>query len=573
MINYEYHLTISLFEVKKMRRLWALSITLLMVIAISKILPVEDSSAYKFRGDLGNHGFFDSEVPDNYSLLWSFDSGGFSIQSSPVVVDNKVYFGSTNGRLYCINALTGNEIWNFSTRNSVLSTPCIVDDIVYIGSNDRNIYALDVASGSKLWNYTFARLSAQISSSISVANDLLFVGTDDSYFYALDISDPQSPQLEWEFQTGGWIQSSPAIDWPYVYFGSLDGKIYCLWTENGTEKWNFSSNMTKSRNDIYASPMISGGRVYIGSEDHNLYCLDSISGRLIWNFSLPFYVYSSVAINEDRVFVHGTDFTGNELGRIYALPKDDPNGDGIIDDSEVLWSFKTGDWDGGSSPAVADGKVLVGSTINKLFCLDDESGSELWNLTTGHYIVASPFVFNGIVYITSEDGTLYALGGEQPASLEIEIIPEQSNLKSNRVMGISFVVTYRGFPIEGAFINFEVDSGELSQTGASSWEDGSQRVKYTAPSVSKNTTITVSASAVKYGYPDGESTASFVIEPPSTYKDVKSSDTFSLARYWLYLVAIIALILINILIVVIGRKKGRIEGENSDEKDEGGDLP
>ncbi len=556
-----------------MRRLWAMSITLLMVIVIFNVLPTNDSSAYKFRGDLGNHGVFDSQVPDNYSLLWSFDSGGFSIQSSPVVVENRVYFGSTNGKLYCINALTGNEIWNFSTRNSILSTPCIVDGVVYIGSNDRNIYALDAASGSKLWNYTFARLSAQISSSISVVNDILFVGTDDSYFYALDISDDQSPQLEWEFQTGGWIQSSPAVEWPYVYFGSLDGKIYCLWIENGTEKWNFSSNMTKARNDIYASPMISEGRVFIGSEDQNLYCLDSITGEFIWNFTIPFYIYSSVALHEDKVFVHGTDFTGNRLGHLYAVPKDDPNGDGIISVSEINWTFKTGDWDGGSSPSVADGKVLVGSTTNKLFCLDEETGEELWNLTTGHYIVATPYVYNGIVYITSEDGSIYAIGGDEHAKLEIEIIPEQSNLKSNRVMGISFFVTYRGFPIEGAFINFEVNSGELSQTGASSWEDGSQRVKYTSPSVSENTTVTVSASAVKYGYPDGESTATFVIEPPTSYGDVESSDTFSLVKYWSYILLIIILVVINILIMVIGRRRRGREGEKTDEKDvEGGDL-
>jgi outer membrane protein assembly factor BamB len=550
-----------------------MSITLLMVIAIFNILPAEDSSAYKFRGDLENHGIFDSEVPDNYSLLWSFDSGGFSLQSSPVVVNDMVYFGSTNSRLYCFEALTGNEIWNFSTGNAILSTPCIVGDIIYFGSTDRNIYALDAYSGDKLWNYTFASFFAQISSSLSVVEDLLFVGTDDGNFYALNISNSSSLKIEWEFPTGGYIQSSPAIAWPYVYFGSLDGKIYCLWAENGSQVWNFSSDKTQRDYGVYSSPMVYQGRVYIGSEDKNLYCLDSISGALIWNFSSRFYVYSSVAIHNDKVFVHGTDRTNNELGRIFALPLDDPNGDGTMYESDAIWSFRTRDWDGGSSPTVADGKVLVGSTINKLFCLDEESGEELWNLTAGHYIVASPYIYNGIVYITSEDGSIYALGGDEHAELEIEIIPEQLNLKSNRVMGISFVVTYRGFPIEGAFINFQVDSGELSQTGASSWEDGSQRIKYTAPSVSENTTITVSASAVKYGYPDGQSTANFVIEPPTSYSDIDSSETFSLAKYWLYLALIIGLVVINIIIVVVGRRRKERDGEREDKKEvEGGDL-
>jgi outer membrane protein assembly factor BamB len=549
-----------------------MSITLLMVIAIFNILPAEDSSAYKFRGDLENQGIYESEVPDNYSLLWSFDTG-YSIRSSPIVVGARVYFGSSNGKFYCLEAVTGKELWNFSTGNAIYSSPCIIGDIVYIGSTDQNIYALDAKTGSKLWNYAFAQFSAHVSSSISVVNDLLFVGTDDNSFYALNISNPLSPEIEWEYPTEGDIQSSPAIVWPYVYFGSLDGRTYCLYAENGSEKWNFSSDLSKQFFGVYGSPLVTGGKVYIGSEDTNLYCLDSQTGALIWNFSSQFYVYSSVALHNGRIFIHGTDRNNQYNGRIYALPKDDPNGDGTIDESEVIWSFETKDWDGGSSPIVADGKVIVGSASNQMYCLDEETGEELWNLTTGHYIFASPTVYNGIVYITSEDGSIYAVGGDEHAKLEIEIIPEQSNLKSNRVMGISFVVTYRGFPIEGAFINFEVDSGELSQTGASSWEDGSQRVKYTSPSVSENTTIMVSASAVKYGYPDGQSTATFVIEPPTSYSDVESSESFSLAKYWLYLVLIIGLIVINILIVVIGRRRRRNEGEKEDEKEvEGGDL-
>jgi outer membrane protein assembly factor BamB len=309
-----------------------------------------------------------------------------------------------------------------------------------------------------------------------------------------------------------------------------------------------------SFHSIYASPMISNGRLYIGSEDHNLYSLDAETGELIWNFSAPHYIYSSASVHDGRVFIHTL---GTLNGHIYALPEDDPNDDGIINTSEILWSFETGDWDGGSSPAVANGKVLVGSNDKQLFCLNESTGEEIWNLTTGGGIVSSPAIAYGIVYIGSNDGTLYAVGGSESAPLSIQILPEFPIIKSNRVMGISLIVTYRGQPVEGAFITIDVDFGDLSQQGASTFPDGSQRIKYTAPSVDENTSVTVHARVTKFGYPDGESWERFVVEPPSTYGKVSTSSMFSLSKYWVYIGVLGTLIAINVVIVVLNAKKRR----------------
>jgi hypothetical protein len=182
--------------------------------------------------------------------------------------------------------------------------------------------------------------------------------------------------------------------------------------------------------------------------------------------------------------------------------------------------------------------------------------------------VASPFVANSVVYITSEDGVIYAIGGYEPAVLEVQIIPEFPSIKSNRVMGISFVVTYRDKPVEGAFINVEVDLGNLSQSGASTFGDGSQRIKYTSSEVSQNTTVTVYAKATKSGYPEGNSTTQFVIEPPTSYKELSSGSTISLSKYWVYILVILALIAVNVVIVIIGtRKRNKIKEEpNMDEE-------
>jgi outer membrane protein assembly factor BamB len=76
------------------------------------------------------------------------------IHSSPAVSDNYVIFGSDDGRLYCLDKLNGNLIWNFSPGYTIddkinyLTTPIISDPIidgetVFIGVNG-NIYALSL---------------------------------------------------------------------------------------------------------------------------------------------------------------------------------------------------------------------------------------------------------------------------------------------------------------------------------------------------------------------------------------------------------------------------------------------
>ncbi len=558
-----------------MRKLFTLSVTLLILFAFLSTITPQETEAFMFRGDLHRSGVYDSKAPGNNTLLWSFDTGFYIIQSSPVVVEDRVYFGGDDTKIYCLDAQTGDEIWNYSTGNAVKSTPALLDDILYVGSTDGNFYAIDAIYGEKQWNYTLSTY-AQIWSSPAISNDLIFFGADDGNLYALNISNKNVPALEWVFPTGGLIQSSPAVNWPFVYIGSVDGGVYCIWANNGTQKWVFEP---ADSYDIYSTPTIYNNSVYIGNGKYEiggaLFCIDAQTGEEKWKFLPPgegrfSEIYSSPAVHNHTVFIHAWNKVsgpGDEKGTVFALHDVDPNGDGNITIDEIKWSFTTGDNEGGSSPAVADSKVFVGSTNNKLYCIDEYTGLELWNLSTGGQIVSSPFIANSVVYITSEDGAIYAIGGYEKAMLEIQILPEFPSIKSNRVMGLSFLVTYRNRPVEGAFINVEVDLGNLSQSGASTFGDGSQRIKYTSSEVSQNTTVTVYAKATKSGYPQGNSTAQFVIEPPSSYKQVSSGSTFSLSKYWLYILLILVLIAINVLIIIIGiRKRNKIKEEH--ERDE-----
>ena len=76
----------------------------------------------------------------------SHNSRGFrgrrsAIGSSMAVVGGYVYFGSYDRNVYCLDASTGDKVWNYTTGNTVESCPSISNGYVYVGSWDGNVIA------------------------------------------------------------------------------------------------------------------------------------------------------------------------------------------------------------------------------------------------------------------------------------------------------------------------------------------------------------------------------------------------------------------------------------------------
>jgi len=58
---------------------------------------------------------------------------------------------------------------------------------------------------------------------------------------------------------------------------------------------------------------------------------------------------------------------------------------------------------------VANGVVYVGSHDGNLYALDANSGAERWHFPTKALVGSSPTVGDGVVYFGSDDGGLYAV--------------------------------------------------------------------------------------------------------------------------------------------------------------------
>lgn len=63
-----------------------------------------------------------------------------------------------------------------------------------------------------------------------------------------------------------------------------------------------------------------------------------------------------------------------------------------------------------SSPAIAGGRVFVGSNDGRFYVLNLSTGAKLWEFTAGAPLSASPAIARGRIVIGAQDGRLYCFG-------------------------------------------------------------------------------------------------------------------------------------------------------------------
>ncbi|MFC1746986.1 PQQ-binding-like beta-propeller repeat protein [Candidatus Neomarinimicrobiota bacterium] len=128
------------------------------------------------------------EVPENLGLLWSFKTESW-VNSSPVIGFGNVYIGSSDGKVYAINLLDGNQVWEFNTGDDVDAPPLILDGAIYVGNLSGEFFSLDAQTGSVLWEYQCGNSiygSANWVLDPESRKKMILVGSYDNRLYCFD---------------------------------------------------------------------------------------------------------------------------------------------------------------------------------------------------------------------------------------------------------------------------------------------------------------------------------------------------------------------------------------------------
>jgi eukaryotic-like serine/threonine-protein kinase len=374
--------------------------------------PVYADGAIYFGGDDGN--VYAVDAADGHQL-WKRGTAG-PVASTPAIAGGMVYVGSYDGKFYALDKATGAPRWKFTTggerrfeakglhgmqpKNQTiadpfdvyLSSPVVEGGMVYFGSGDGNVYALDAVSGELKWKFPTGDV---VHASPAYADGVIFVGSWDSYFYAIDA---RTGVEKWRFHGGEdaaihnqvGFQSSPAVVNGVVYVGCRDSNLYAIDAATGKEKWRFNN----SGSWVVSSPAVTRGKVIFGTSDSSLYwVLDAETGKAIVEQQGKAYVFSSPSVAGNLVYV------GIVNGTLEARD---------LDSGNLLWEFQTD-----ASKRNAGWTLTAERKFNApmIFWSNWREGPLVATVQQSAVgsIFSSPLVMGGVVYFGSTDGSMYAL--------------------------------------------------------------------------------------------------------------------------------------------------------------------
>jgi len=163
-------------------------------------------------------------------------------------------------RIAVIDFKAGRLRWSFQANGWIYGEPTVTDDRVFFGSQDKTLYCLDKRRKTLLW--TFAT-KARIEAGVGYRDGSVFAGSCDGRFYRVHSA---TGKEVWSYQTpiakgaNTAIYSAPLCTEDAVYFGSFDGHLYCLKVDNGELKWRIQP---VKGSEITGSPLTDGRRIVL----------------------------------------------------------------------------------------------------------------------------------------------------------------------------------------------------------------------------------------------------------------------------------------------------------------------
>ncbi|MHC4196134.1 MAG: outer membrane protein assembly factor BamB family protein, partial [Planctomycetota bacterium] len=137
--------------------------------------------------------------------VWRYETDSY-VNGTPAVGEGKVIFGGCDAKIHVVSAIDGNQVNEIDTGSYIAASAALYEGGAYVGNYDNEFIKADVASGEILWRYSGG--DEPFFSSAAAAEGKVVFGGRDGRVHCVNSDDGKAC---WTFQTGGEVDSSPAI--------------------------------------------------------------------------------------------------------------------------------------------------------------------------------------------------------------------------------------------------------------------------------------------------------------------------------------------------------------------------
>jgi alcohol dehydrogenase (cytochrome c) len=162
-----------------------------------------------------------SNVAD-LTMAWAFQTHSDTLKSTPLEVNGVLYF-TTPDNVWAVDARAGHMIWHYTRPSKGDHVGhrgvAMYKDRLYFGTPDAHLICLDARNGKEIWDVQIAdvRFGYYISIAPLVVKDRLIIGTsgdsaDVSHF--IEAIDPMTGKVTWRWDTLPTAGAPGSETWP-----------------------------------------------------------------------------------------------------------------------------------------------------------------------------------------------------------------------------------------------------------------------------------------------------------------------------------------------------------------------
>jgi len=322
----------------------------------------------------------DSLLPDysvnkeypKVKLNWLFNSG-YTMTSSPVCDEKKVYIGNVSGSLIALDKKGGTELWRYQTGGAIYGTSAIEKNFLVFTSADSAIHCIDVNTRKGIWK---VKAKNALVSVPVIENGIVYVGSSDGVFRSLDL---KSGNLLWKNSAiEGYVETKPLVYENKIIFGAWDNKLYALDKNTGKLVWTWEGPFKHSLYSPAACwPVAASGKIFIAAPDRNVSAIDARDGNTVWrNYEWKFR--ETIGISGDEKYIFARSMTDSVVAFQSSGSK-----------SKVIWEndFGYGYDIAPSMPMGKDGTVFWGTKNGLIIAADSKTGKLKWKYKFQNYLI------------------------------------------------------------------------------------------------------------------------------------------------------------------------------------------
>lgn len=314
-------------------------------------------------------------------------------KTTPTISDSMVYIGGYDGtaRAYTIS---GKFRWQYQTGGGIAGQILLQGDKVYVGSEDRNLYCLNAANGKMAWKF---EAEEPIYSAPVTDGKAIYFGCGNGAFYGVDAV--TGKQIWKNNEATNNIEIKPFLSDGKVYYGAWDTFIYCVNTADGKLVWkHVGQGSSHGGAAIYYSPADCGpvvckGVVFTPDRKYEMSLSDLATGNVI--SSMDSVAGVGLSMDGQSVYLRRTN---NKLDKVDSTGK-------------IVWSADVPSGMVPTAPTEAGGTVYVCGNRGTVSAVSASDGKVLWQYdsTPSLYVLASVGATDSTAYVVGTDGSLTAL--------------------------------------------------------------------------------------------------------------------------------------------------------------------